>query len=178
MREGSFIFYMSSIETSSRSVAPVSHDHLDRTIEEAFAWREVINDVEREQREKRNDVRFNLAGRALYLVVFESVRNESADPEIIAALDDAAHQEALGSRALLHYYADTPDKNGRARSWCLWLDDKSAREAVSGPAHQEAMSRSAEFYGKNYGVRLFSVILHDEGIIFYEHEHPHPDLSL
>jgi len=162
---------MSTTETVRLAVAPVSENHLDLSIEEAFAWEEIIANIEHEQRKKRDDIRFSLAGRALYLVVFESTRSENADPEVIAALDGAAHREALGSQALLHYYADTPDQDGRARSWCLWMDDKSARQAVGGPAHQEAMNRAPEFYGENYAVRLFSVIPHDEGIIFYEHKH-------
>jgi hypothetical protein len=162
---------MPTIETARLAIAPVAENHLELCIEEAFAWQEIIASTEQEQRKKRDDIRFSLAGRALYLVVFESTRSENADPEVIAALDEAAHQEALGSQALLHYYADTPDENGRARSWCLWVDDKSARQAVGGPAHQEAMSRAPEFYGENYAVRLFSVIPHDEGIIFYEHTH-------
>lgn len=164
---------MTTTEAIRPPVQPVSHDHLDLTIEEAFAWQEIIDGIQQERR-KGGDIRFNLAGRALYLVVFESLRDENANPELIAELDHAAHQEALGSLALLHYYADTPNEEGKARSWCLWLDDKSAREAVSGPAHQEAMGRAPEFYRDNYTVRLFSVIPHDEGILFYEHKHPAP----
>ena len=138
--------------------------YLDKSVEEAFRWKEIIRDIE--------SMRGSLAAKALYLVVFESTRNEDANRELIAALDQAAHEEAKESPALLHYYADTPDENGRSRSWCLWLDDKSARAAVGGPAHQEAMSRTREFYGTNYAVKLFSVIPHDEGITFVPHSHP------
>lgn len=155
------------MRTSARerlSVSPAVDDYLDRPIEEGFDWQSIIGDIE--------NVRGNLTAKALYLVVFESERAPGADPEIIAALDHAAHEEALESDALLHYYADTPNEEGRAKSWCLWLDSKTARQAVSGPAHREAMGRAREFYGDSYAVKLFSVIPADESVVFVPHLHP------
>lgn len=155
---------MPTLEAMSETVAPLTDEYLDLPVEEAFAWRDIITDIEK--------VRGNLTARALYLVVFESTRAEGADANIIAALDHNAHEEAKQSEDLLYYYADTPNEEGRARSWCLWTNDKSARAAVGGPAHQEAMGRASEFYGYNYAVTLFSVIPSDESVIFVPHAHP------
>lgn len=159
--------------TLSREIIPADYqDDFDLPVEGAFDWHDVIESVT--ERRRREDITFSLANKALYLVVFESTRADTADPELIAALDDAAHAEAQAMKpeALLYYHAGTSNAEGRSRSWCLWTDDKSAREAVGGPAHQEAMARAAEFYGKNYAVMLFSVIPHDEGVIFVPHAHP------
>lgn len=107
---------MPTAELAKPAVVPYE-EYLDLPVEQAFAWSEVITDIEK--------VRGSLAAKALYLVVFESKRAEGADPEYIAALDTAAHKEAEESEDLLYYYADTPNEEGRARSWCLWTDDKS-----------------------------------------------------
>lgn len=165
---------MPTIEKMQAVIPAGFYDDLDLWVEEAFSWQDIITNVTAEKRERSGDITFSLANKALYLVVFESTRDPNADPEQIATLDAAAHAEAesIHPEALLYYHAGAPDENGRARSWCLWTDDKSAREAVNGPAHQEAMSRAPEFYGKNYAIKLFSVISHDEGIIFVPHTHP------
>lgn len=113
-----------------------------------------------------------MTAKALYLVVFESERKPDVDPQTIATLDEAAHNEAKESVELLHYYADTPDENGVALSWCLWTDDKAARSAINGPAHREAMSRAHEFYGNNYAVKLYSVVPAEDKVIFIPHTHP------
>ncbi len=155
---------MPTTEAVLPEIAPIVPDYRERRIEEGFDWQKTIHDLQK--------IHGNLTARALYLVVFTSQRAEGADAELIAELDHAAHEEAKESPALLHYYADTPDEEGRALSWCLWLDDKSARQAVGGPAHQEAMSRTNEFYGKNYAVRLYSVIPAEDKVIFVPHTHP------
>lgn len=154
---------MPTAELAKPTVIP-NGEYLDLPIEQAFAWPEIITDIEK--------VRGSLAAKALYLVVFESTRAEGADPEQIAALDAAAHEEAEESEDLLYYYADTPNEEGRAKSWCLWTDDKVARAATRGPAHREAASHAREFYGNDYAIKLFSVIPHDEGIVFVPHAHP------
>ena len=155
---------MPTLEVTRSAIAPVSPDYREQPVEEGFDWPEIIRDLEK--------IHGNLTARALYLVVFESVRNPDANPEVIAALDHAAHEEAKESAALLHYYADTPDEHGRALSWCLWTDDKAAREAIGGPAHIEAMSRAREFYGDNYAVKLYSVVPAEDKVIFVPHSHP------
>lgn len=142
----------------------IRSDYRVQSVEDGFDWPEIICDLEK--------IHGNMTAKALYLVVFESEREPDADPETIATLDQAAHDEARQSSALLHYYADIPDENGIALSWCLWTDDQAARDAINGPAHREAMSRTHEFYGDNYIVKLYSVVPADEEIIFVSHTHP------
>ncbi len=156
----------------TRDIVPAGfQDDLDVAVEDAFAWQDVIANIE--DAKKADGALYSLANKALYLVVFESERADDADPAVIAELDRAAHGEAarLKPENLLHYFDGTPDADGRSRSWCLWTDDESAREAVAGPKHQEARSRAPEIY-KHYAVKLFSVIPHDEGIVFVPHFHP------
>lgn len=139
-------------------------DYRVQPVEDGFDWPEIICDLEK--------IHGNMTAKALYLVVFESEREPDVDPQIIAMLDQAAHDEAKESSALLHYYADIPDKDGIALSWCLWTDDGAARNAINGPAHREAMSRAREFYGNNYQVKLYSVVPAEDHIIFIPHPHP------
>lgn len=162
---------MPTLEATHRIIPADFQENLDVAVEDAYPWQEIVANIEAKRRV--DDVNFSLANRALYLVVFESERADGVDPEVITGLDGAAHTEALALKPenLLHYFDGTPDEDGRSRSWCLWTDDKSAREAVSGQKHQEAMGRAPELY-KRYAVKLFSVIPHDEGIVFVPHSHP------
>ena len=53
-------------------INPVHEDYRDLPIREGFDFNQIIRDVQ--------DVRGNLVGRALYLVVFRSKQSPNADP--------------------------------------------------------------------------------------------------
>ena len=146
-------------------IYPVHEDYRDLPIREGFDFDQIIRDVQ--------DVRGNLAGRALYLVVFRSQQSPDADPTEIETADDAAYEEASQSPELLSYFRGSVDQlSKRALSMCLWTSAKAAFEAVHGPDHQSAASRAQEFYGDNYSIEFYSIVPSDDGLLFVEHKHP------
>lgn len=147
------------------AITPADEGYRELPIREGFDFDQIIRDVQ--------DVRGNLAGRALYLVVFRSERAPHADPAEIEAADDAAYEDASKSPELLSYFRGSVDKlSKRALSMCLWTSARAAFEAVHGPDHQSAASRAEEFYGDKYGIEFYSLIPSDDGLIFVEHKHP------
>lgn len=146
-------------------IHPVHEDYRELPIREGFDFDRIIQNVQ--------DVRGNLAGRALYLVVFRSQQSPDADPTEIEAADDAAYEEASQSPELLSYFRGSVDQlSKRALSMCLWTSAKAAFEAVHGPDHQSAASRAPEFYGDNYSIEFYSIVPSDDGLLFIEHKHP------
>jgi hypothetical protein len=151
-----------SVETA---VYPQSSDYRDIDIREGFDWPQIINKLAR-----RNG---KLLSCVQYLVVFRSERADGVDPEHIANLDLAAHDEAATSSALLHYFAGDVDEQGKALSWCLWTDRLAAFQAMHGAAHQQAVKQACELYGDNYAIELYSVNLEEnESVSFLQHSHP------
>jgi hypothetical protein len=125
-------------------------------ITEGFDWQGIIETLaDRRQLDEK-----------LYLVVFRSIRQPEVDPAHVTALDTAAHEEAERSDALLHYFPGELDEDRRAMSWCLWTDMDSAREALSGPAHQDAVRQARDLY-EAFAVELYDVYLPgNEDIVF------------
>jgi hypothetical protein len=111
------------------------------------------------------------AAKATFLVLFISEQLEDlseADKELLATLDNASHNEAKQSDALVKYFAGGADDTGRALSWCLWTDRKAAADALHGPDHKKAVryAREGKFY-KNYSVTFYAVLPDDEkGFVF------------
>lgn len=146
-------------------ITPARDNYRDLPIREGFDFDQIIRDVQ--------DVRGNLAGRALYLVVFRSEQAPTADPAEITAADDAAYEEASQSPELLSYFrGDVDQLSKRALSMCLWTSAKAAFEAVHGPDHQSAATRAQEFYGDNYSIEFHSIVPSSDGLVFVEHKHP------
>lgn len=150
--------------TTQTTIFPSREDYRDIPTEEGFDWRQIVTDVEK--------IRGNLAGRALYLVVFRSTRAEGADPQAIESADDAAYEEASKSPDLLSYFRGDLDEFNRAVSMCLWTNARAAFDAVHGTDHQKAVSQVDEFYEGNYSIEFYSVVPSDEDILFVPHKHP------
>lgn len=73
----------------------------------------------------------------------------------------------------MHYFAGELDDGNRAMSWCLWTDMAAAREALSGPAHQEAVHHAHALY-ETFTVELYDVhLLDDRQVIFDPTTHNH-----
>jgi heme-degrading monooxygenase HmoA len=79
-----------------------------------------------------------------YVVVFRSTVRPGADRELMRALDEAAHQEALASGGLLDYVAGSDD--GARASVCVWETEEDAKRAARLPAHQRAVQHASAFY--------------------------------
>lgn len=123
-----------------------SPDYRTAPIIEGFDWSAILKELARTRE----------LGDKQYLVVFRSLRKPEANGELIARLDVAAHEEAMASDALFHYFAGELGEDGRALSWCLWTDGESARDALHGEAHKEAVRRAREFY-EEFTIELYDV---------------------
>lgn len=133
-------------------VSEIHPEYRTASITEGFDWRAILSEIARSRE----------LGSKQYLVVFRSLRKPEADGELIARLDAAAHEEAMASDALFYYFAGELGEDGRALSWCLWTDGESARRALHGEAHGEAVRRTPEFYD-DFSIELFDVYQFGEG---------------
>jgi hypothetical protein len=143
------------------NIEPIADDYRDLHIGLGFNWPKLLDEVTES---------LAIPLDKYYLVVFRSKRKEGEEiDQKIEELDSAAFQEAIGSNAnaLLHYFAGGVDEDNRAMSWCLWTDANSARDALTGPAHMEAVKHAKEFYDDNFSVDCYYVHPYTEdGIVF------------
>ena len=132
---------------------------LDNPLEDGFDWVEFAR------------LNKELAAKATFLVLFVSEQRDDLsdeDLELLKHLDDASHDEAQKSEALIKYFAGEADERGRALSWCLWSDRQAAADALHGPSHKQAirLAREGKFY-KHYAAKFFTVSLDREnGLAF------------
>jgi hypothetical protein len=148
-------------------ITPTNGDYRHKPIQEGFDFDEIISETEK--------IQGNLAGKALYLVVFRSKLRPGADTSRVALLDGAAHDEALMSPDLYAYFQGERDENNEALSMCLWGNARAAFEAVHGKdsvKHREAASSAEEFYGDDYSIEFYSILTAIEGLVFVQHQHP------
>lgn len=137
-----------------RAAEPQIEDYRVAPIEEGFDWPAILQETTAQS---------GPVDEKLYLVVFRSQRKETADADLIAALDAAAHEEAMQSEALYHYFAGEIDENRRSLSWCLWTDQQSARDALVGSSHQTTAAHAEEFYGSGgFSIELYDVFHHPD----------------
>ena len=145
--------------TLTQTATPVTHHYRTLPIADGFNWPHIIRHLQTLGRTKTEP---------LYLVVFRSVRKPGVDSAWVTQLDEAAHQEALQSPALLYYFAGHLDENRRAMSWCLWTEQTAARQALSGSAHQNAVRAARELY-EAFSIETYMVhIATETGIQFVE----------
>jgi hypothetical protein len=164
------VFLMPTLEAvrlPQTEISPVDEDYRHKPIEEGFDFEKIIDDTEK--------IRGNLAGKALYLVVFRSKLKPGADKSKVALLDAAAHEEALTSDEFYAYFQGERNEDDEALSMCLWGDARAAFEAVHGAgaqSHREAAASADELYGDNYQIEFFSILKTLEGLVFIRHQHP------
>lgn len=80
----------------------------------------------------------------MYVVVFRSLVRNDADRDLLRALDEAAHREAVDSGGLIEYIAGS-DHGARA-SVCIWRSKADAKRAATLPHHLEAVRHAHMFY--------------------------------
>jgi hypothetical protein len=148
-------------------ITPVDEDYRYKPIQEGFDFEKIISDTEK--------IRGNLAGKALYLVVFRSKLKPGADTSKVTQLDAAAHEEALTSDEFYAYFQGERNDEHEALSMCLWGSAQAAFEAVHSAdsvSHREAAASADELYGDNYEIEFFSILKTLEGLVFIRHQHP------
>jgi hypothetical protein len=119
------------VHRACQQISPIYPDYATRPVQDGFSWTS------------------SLAGCAferLYLVVFRSVRQPSADLELLREHDDRAYAEALESGGLLRYFKGEANELGECLSFCLWETREQAIEAVGAASHQAAAEISVLMY--------------------------------
>jgi hypothetical protein len=139
------------------NATPVAVNYRVLPINEAFNWPAIFQELTTKGRHP---------GDSPYLVVFRSVRKAGVDGAWVSQLDDAAHEEAKMSPALLHYFAGDLDEERRAMSWCLWTNIRDARTALHGAAHQIAVRSARELYD-NFSIEMYDVTYEAGKVEFY-----------
>jgi hypothetical protein len=147
------------LETLNWNIEPLYEDYRELPIEQGFNWPKLLAEVTETR---------GIDQSQYYLVCFRSTRKEGeAVAGRIEELDTAAYTEAKKSPALLHYFGGNADENGLAMSWCLWTDAESAREALMGNAHMEAVMAAPDLYKGMPIVECYDVLPYEEeGLVF------------
>jgi hypothetical protein len=119
-------------------IAPRLGNYALAPIQEGFDWSGILDKI--------NDVHEIPRDQGLYLVVFRSQKRPEADDEMLTAYDTLAHEEAMESPSLLHYFKGETDSEGNCLSFCLWTSQADARKASSQPDHVAAAKLVARMY--------------------------------
>jgi hypothetical protein len=114
-----------------RLLRPLTSDYAQLPILEGFNWAECLADVDAGQ---------------WYLVVFRSIRRESADPLVLKMLDDRAYEEASAATGLFYYFRGDLNLRRECLSFCLWESQARAEAATRQQAHEAAAVRTDELY--------------------------------
>lgn len=137
---------MNHLSTETRPalrVEPAMSNYVEAPIAEAFDWKQIISHA-KEQRDL-------IENTPLYLVVFRSQLKDGVDTSSLLEHDANAHSAALESPALIHYYADIPDEQGRAVSFCLWTK-RISRDSLHAAA-AKMITLYASYSIEKYDVR-------------------------
>lgn len=114
-----------------QSLVPLTPEYATWPIVDGFNWQECGAQV---------------APGRWYLVVFRSVRRDTADDIVLTEFDDQAHIESLTAGGLLFYFKGALTARRECLSFCLWESQEQARRASALPLHRRAMSIVAEMY--------------------------------
>ena len=114
-----------------QQISPKHPDYVTQPIQDGFDWFSSLSSCHFDR---------------LYLVVFRSVRRQTADLQMLHEYDDRAYEEAIESGGLLRYFKGHPNEHGECLSFCLWESREQAREAAGTASHQSAAGITAQMY--------------------------------
>ena len=136
-------------------VTPLIPDYAGLPITEAFDWRNIIN-LAKATRE--------LDGSPLYVVAFRSTLKADADVEVLLEHDRRAHDAALESPALIHYFGGIPNAARQALSFCLWENAEAAKLISRDHRHREAVKMVGSY--TSYAIEKYDLHHADDAIRF------------
>ncbi len=120
------------ISTSAfRPLRPIDVKYATVPVQQGFNWGECLADFE---------------SGVWHLVVFRSVRSETAEDSVLAEFDERAYQEARGSSGFRFYFRGEVDEERRCLSLCVWDTPEQARAALHQPDHRDAVAHTREWY--------------------------------
>lgn len=141
-------------EIDELPIVPTNPDYATQPIEQAFDWNEIIQ-LAKARRE--------LGAKALYLVVFRSTLKENADSSVLLDHDRRAHDAALESPALIHYFGGTPNAERQALSFCLWESEEEAKAISRDQRHVDA-TKMVSLYD-HYSIERYDVHIDGEEVL-------------
>ncbi|MDX6381893.1 MAG: hypothetical protein QOI57_2917 [Rubrobacteraceae bacterium] len=136
-----------------RRLAPIRADYATLPVWEGFNWSECFASLEAVR---------------LYLVVFRSLRRETADADKLTEYDDRAHREVGHGAGLLHYFKGETTDRRECLSFCLWESQRQALEAIRRPHHAAAAALASEMY-ESYELERYNVLIREregEALVF------------
>ncbi|KAL8929876.1 MAG: hypothetical protein Q9208_001020 [Pyrenodesmia sp. 3 TL-2023] len=142
-------------------LSPTTHAYATVPYIEAFNWEAVFSSLATAVKKDA----FQWTGQSFYIVVFRSQVPPSTDRSHLAALDRAAHMEAMKSGGLLKYWFGLPDSDGRNLATCklltqsagsripdvlegIWRRREDAAPGSSGEGHKAAMRATIAMYSE------------------------------
>jgi len=135
------------LRRACRDLHPVRPDYVNRPIWEGFNWSSCLGGV------PFGD---------LYLVVFRSVRLETADLKLLKIYDDLAFAEAWETGGLIHYFKGEMNEHRECLSFCLWESREQAVDAARSAKHERAAGITAKMY-ESYVLERYEVLEGAEG---------------
>jgi hypothetical protein len=118
-------------ESPFERLRPITPDYAELPILEGFNWAECFAHIDEAR---------------LYLVVFRSVRRETADPVRLKKFDDLAYEEARAASGLLYYFRGSLNLRRECLSFCLWETQEQAEAATRLASHAAAAELTDEMY--------------------------------
>ena len=131
-------------------ISPIHPEYTIKPIEQGFDWEARLGDCD---------------FASLYLVVFRSVRRESADQNVLREFDDMAYEAALGEGGLLKYFKGVLNERRECLSFCLWETREQARAAAGGSSHGKAAEITAAMY-ESYRLYRYNLVKSDGELVF------------
>jgi hypothetical protein len=135
-----------NIAQSFERLAPIRADYTTLPVWEGFNWSECVA---------------SLGSVRLYLVIFRSVRRETADADKLKEYDDRAHREVRHGAGLLHYFKGEATDRRECLSFCLWESQRQALEAIRRPHHAAAAALVREMY-ESYELERYNVLIREQ----------------
>ncbi|KAL9604485.1 MAG: hypothetical protein Q9219_000450 [cf. Caloplaca sp. 3 TL-2023] len=138
-------------------LTPVKFTYATSPYIDSFNWDAVFTSLAAAVKSDKSDTS-KWEEQFFYIVVFRSQIPPSTDRSHLAALDKAAHVEAMKSGGLLKYWFGTPDADGRNLATCIWRRREDAAPGSSGEGHKAAMRATIKMYSEWHIDRLKLVI--------------------
>lgn len=170
-------------EALQTDIRPLHTDHAILPVEHGFDWPLIVRDFERNR-----GVNLRTGSTVLKIYSFRSILQPGIDPGEVGRSDDRSYDAILHSPLNEHlyaYYRGERDEHGEWKhkgegevnlSMCVWDDEQAAFLSLHGPdaeAHRLSAGSAPRFYGPNWSLDTHSMIPHDEGVVFVEHDNPH-----
>jgi hypothetical protein len=151
-------FQAESLYEACQQLTPINPDYANLPIEEGFNWSSCLEEAYFDR---------------LYVVVFRSVQQATADLDLLREYDDRAYADAKGAGGLLFYFKGLMNERRECLSFCLWESREQARRAADGASHRKAAAITAKMY-EGYTLERYDLIKQKGRLVFRRLEEATP----